>query len=162
MRRTTDESALEWLTAHFNDFDTVHFATDFWLHVWRITAGDHTFVYVGASPSPIPQTTSLPFEVTRGSLELLPNARGTAFGRQLRAKGIGETTYTADRAVAIGPIVPRNPRIASVAPALASHLCSRGYTVIGENCTPHLFDRGLFGRVCDLLENEFPARPVSR
>jgi len=162
MRRATDVSGLEAVTARYNDLDTTHFATDFWLHIWRITAGDDTFAYVGATrPSPMPETILLPFEVAERTLELRPNARGAAtIGRQLGAAGLDVARCAVEVTIAIGPIVPLNAKIAAVEEALGGHLCSRGYRVIGERLAPHPFDRGLFGRVCDLIDNEFPARPV--
>ena len=163
MRRATDVNGLEEVTARFNEFDSTHFATDFWLHVWRITTGDDTFAYVGATrPSSMAPTISLPFEVSDRNLEPRSNARGAAIiRRQLDAAEIDLTRCAVEVTIAIGPIVPLSDKVAAVEKALAGHLCSRGYRVVGEKLAPHPFDRGLFGRVCDLIDREFPARPFA-
>lgn len=162
MRRATDVDRLEEVTARFDEFDAAHFATGFWLHVSPVTAGDDIlFVYVGATrPSPMPERTSLPFEHAGRTLSLRPGEGRATLGKRLRAAGIDLLTCTPQVAIAVGPIGPINAKIEAVETALAGHLCSRGYQVINEECPPHPFDRGLFGRVCDLIDGAFLARRI--
>jgi hypothetical protein len=68
--------------------------------------------------------------------------------------------------VAIGPIFPEQPDMSQHEPfrdemaaqetALAGLLSTRGYTVVGKHPAPRVYDRGLFARVCDLIDGEFP------
>jgi hypothetical protein len=161
MRRATDVVNLEEVSAHFDDIDTARLATGLWLHVWRIRTADVEFVYLGATqPSPNPETTSLPFERSGQKLALRPGPRAEWLGGRLQAAGIDITICTPETAIAIGPISPVNAKIEAVETALAGHLWSLGYRVLNEERAPNVFDRGLFGRVCELIDAALPQRPI--
>jgi hypothetical protein len=157
---------LERMTAHSMTFDGALLERGFWLYVWRIVTGTKAVLYVGRTGDSSSPNASSPFKRVGQHLEVGPNAKGNAMGRQLQALGIDPTSCRFEM-VAIGPIFPEQSDMGQHQPirdlvagqetALAGLLSTRGYTVVGSHPAPRVYDRGLFARVCELIDEEFPA-----
>ncbi len=170
-RTATMVPRLEQVTAHSMRFDGALVERGFWLYVWRIVAGAETVLYVGRTGDSASPYASSPFERVGRHLEVGPNAKGNSMGRQLQTQGI-DPRSCAFHMVAIGPIFPEQPdmnrhrpirdEIAAQETALAGLLSSRGYRVLGNHPAPRVYDRGLFARVHDLIDAEFPETAYPR
>jgi hypothetical protein len=149
--------------ARLNSADAARLATGFWLHVWRIRTEGVVFACVGATrASDGADTPSLPFALVGETLQVRPGTTGASFGHLLQTANVDVIGCLREATIAIGPIRPVTPRVEAVETALAGHLCSRGYRVINDDRPSKPFDRGLFIRVCHLIDGDFPQRPIER
>lgn len=163
-RNRTSVPRLKEVTAHLMNFDGVLLERGCWLCVWCIVAGSETFLYVGQTDDPSSPHASSPFPGVDRNLEIGPHATIDPMSKELEARGIDPTTCTF-RLHAMGPIIPERPDadqpelfrdlVAAQETALAGLLCTRGYKVISKH-VPRVYDRGLFTRVCELIDTEFP------
>lgn len=137
----------------------------FWLYVWDIKGPLSHHVYIGRTGDSSSAHASSPFKRIGQHLDLSPNAKGNALGKQLRRAGVKCEECTFEM-VAVGPIfpeqatfkehVPVRNQMAALERALADKLCERGYVVLGTHPRAGSPDQSLLQQIQTLLDSKFP------
>lgn len=139
----------------------------FWLYVWTIISEKEKVLYVGRTGDSSSNFASSPFLRLGQHLNSRANAKGNSLHRNLRAAGFDPVQCAFDL-FAIGPIFleqtdqeqhrRRRDVMAALEAALAEHLLSAGYRVIGTHGSRKQLDQNLFTRVLAAIAERFPAR----
>jgi hypothetical protein len=136
----------------------------FWLYVWVVSCGENEVLYVGRTGDSSSRFASSPFSRIGQHLDLRIGAKGNALLRNLRAAGL-EPTKCSFELFAVGPLFLEQADMEShrrhrdiVAPlenALAVHLRSVGYNVIGNHGCRKPIDDELFSQVLASVNGRF-------
>jgi hypothetical protein len=141
-------------------------ARGFWLYVWEIKSNSCRYIYVGRTGDTSSPHAQSPFNRIGQHLDLAPNAKGNALGKQLLRAGVPHEICSFEM-IAIGPIFPEQPSFSEHRPkrdqmaaserAAADLLKARGYAVLGTHPRVGLPDPILLQQVQAILEARFPA-----
>lgn len=154
------------MNAYSMKFDGALLARGFWIYVWRVSDVARTVVYVGRTGDSSSAHASSPFKRLSQHLDSAANAKGNALARQLAASGL-QADSCAFELVAVGPLFPEEgewqrhcvvrDRMAALERAVADHMRSHGYVVIGTHSPTGTVDPELLAQVCAVLDERLLA-----
>jgi hypothetical protein len=146
-------------------FDGALLERGFWLYVWRIDDGARTVLYVGRTGDTSSLNASSPFRRIGQHLELGAKAKSNALRRSLAKARIEPAACTFEM-IAVGPVFPEQKdmathvvfrdRASALERALADHLRTRGYAVIGAHPSARACDEELFEQIRELVDARLP------
>ena len=133
----------------------------FWLYIWRIQSNDRVVWYVGRTGDSSSANAASPFGRLSQHLDLRNSATANMLARNLRNVGI-EPEQCHYNLLAIGPIFPEQNDFTEHVPfrdatglleaELANYLIEQELEVIGSHPSRGEFDRRLFERVLELVD----------
>ena len=136
----------------------------FWLYVWDIRTEDVQYLYVGRTGDSSSCNAASPFQRIGQHLDFRENAKGNSLAKQLRKVSILPECCTFEM-LAIGPLFPEQENfdghkpirdiVGSLESALADHLRSKGYSVIGNHFSSQELDNQLWDQVVKIADNKF-------
>lgn len=128
----------------------------FWLYVWHVTCAGKAIVYVGRTGDSSSRFAASPFNRLGQHLDVRESASANMLLRHMRSKGM-EPTAATYRMVAVGPVFPEQDSldlhrrhrnvVAPMEAALARHMRSLGYDVVGNTNSKHPLNQTLFNLV---------------
>ena len=144
------------MRTHQLNFNGAFLERGFWLYVWRVTEGSHSFLYVGRTGDSSSKYAASPFARLGQHLDVRPKASANMLLRHVRAQGL-ELVRCTFELIAVGPIFSEQKTlqehrkyrdiIAPLEAALAHHLRSKGQEVVGTHPNKHPVDEKLFSQV---------------
>jgi len=135
----------------------------FWLYIWKVGDGGRQVFYVGRTGDSSSRYAASPFNRLGQHLDMRPNAKGNALLRNLKGEGL-DPKCCDYQLVAVGPIFSEQKtldkhrsfrdKIAPLENALAQHLKSQGYRVIGKHSSRKVKDEELFSQILSLIKDK--------
>ena len=128
----------------------------FWLYVWRIECQERVYFYVGRTGDSSSKFAASPFSRLSQHLDVRQTAAANMLMRHVRRLKLDPLACDFEL-LAFGPLFPEQPtlelhrkyrdRIAPLEAALATHLRSEGFEVVGNHSTKGAVDRQLLAEV---------------
>lgn len=144
------------MKTHYISFSGEVLERGFWLYVWRITHKNGVLYYVGRTGDSSSKFAASPFSRLGQHLDVRESASANMLMRKLRTAKVNPLECTFEM-ISVGPLFPEQGNliehrqyrdiIAPLETALAEHLKSKNFSVIGSHPKPRPFDTKLFADV---------------
>lgn len=136
----------------------------FWVYVWQVTTPRHVVFYVGRTGDSSSCFAASPFRRIGQHLDFHDTAKANSLAKHLKAQKIIPSSCSFQM-IALGPFFPEQKNLAAhrrcrdeivaVESHVASCLCSRGFTVLGDTRTRKTCSQQLRQCAEDFVKTQF-------
>jgi AbiV family abortive infection protein len=155
------------MESHAMFFDGTLLERGFWLYIWDIQRHPERYLYIGRTGDSSSPNAASPFARIGQHLDFRPNAKANSIARLLKEKNLVPSSAKFEM-LAIGPLFPEQEsfkdhiayrdKMAALENALAEHIRSNGYNVLGTHNSRKAVDKNILREVVEIVEKHFPPR----